>query len=87
MTRKSDPRRSSVQWIECLAWNGAAVAVLLAMIWMLLGTLSWLDRISPPVSPGDERAAQARDPAPSRVSERRARSPRPQPEPVLGPSG
>jgi len=85
MSRRSDAQRSSVRWIERLAWNGAAVVVLLAMIWMLLGTLSWLDRISPPTSPGDERAARARDPVPSRVSERRARSPRP--EPVLGPSG
>lgn len=85
MARRIDAPKRLVRWTEHLAWNAAAVTVLLAMIWALLGTLSWLDRISPPTASADERAARGLDPSAAEVSERRARPSRP--EPALGPSG
>jgi hypothetical protein len=47
MERNHAARRRQALWIERLAWNAAAGASLLVMIWLLLCSLTWLDRIAP----------------------------------------
>jgi hypothetical protein len=47
MERNQAARRRQALWIERLAWNAAAGASLLLMIWALLCSLTWLDRIAP----------------------------------------
>ncbi|HKK52778.1 MAG TPA: hypothetical protein VKA74_14370 [Myxococcota bacterium] len=77
--RKIEIQRRQALWIERLAWNAAAAAVLLGMIWVLLCSLTWLDRIAPSPLRGRERAALERpEPpggasGPERTTEGRAR--------------
>ena len=47
MARPNEARTEIRPWLETLAWNAAAVAALGAMLLVLLGSLEWLDHVTP----------------------------------------
>jgi hypothetical protein len=47
MSRQSNANRQAALWLERIAWNAAAGAVLAVMILVLLGSLEWLDTLTP----------------------------------------
>jgi len=47
MARRNEARAGIQPWLEHLAWNAAAVAALAVMLLILLGSLEWLDRLTP----------------------------------------
>ncbi len=47
MSRESNANRQAALWLERIAWNAAAGAVLAVMILVLLGSLEWLDTLAP----------------------------------------
>lgn len=49
MPRRIEANNRTALWIERIAWNAAAGAVLAVMILILLGSLRWLDQLAPRV--------------------------------------
>lgn len=47
MSQESNANRLAALWLERIAWNAAAGAVLAVMILVLLGSLEWLDTLAP----------------------------------------
>ena len=47
MSQESNANRLAALWLERIAWNAAAGAVLAVMILVLLGSLEWLDALAP----------------------------------------
>ena len=64
MQRRIESNSRGSLLIERLVWNAAATAVLAVMILVLLGTLRWLDQVSPPSG-----AAGARPPVSAGLDE------------------
>ena len=66
MSRESNAHRQAALWLERIAWNAAAGAVLAVMILALLGSLEWLDTLSnrasarPPVVSPEAASLRAR---------------------------
>ena len=77
MAERSTERFQAVHpWLERLAWNAAATAVLAVLILLLLASLEWLDQLSartePPGRAPSLRAEAAWAAAGARASERAA---------------
>lgn len=68
MERRDDTRTELNPWLEQLAWNAAALAALAVMLLVLLGSLEWLDRMTP--APAPKAAAHS-----VRAADRPARAP------------
>ena len=66
MTRSIHEARNKLRpWLEHLAWNAAALAVLGVMLLVLLGSLEWLDQVTPAsAQPRSVRAAEMARPTP-----------------------
>ncbi|HPG27156.1 MAG: hypothetical protein H6748_12725 [Spirochaetaceae bacterium] len=62
MEREIDETHRRVLWLERLAWNAAAGAVVAVLLLVLLWSLHWLDRIAP--EPALAPAPVAAGPAP-----------------------
>ena len=57
MQRRIEAHSRASLWIERIVWNAAAAAVLAVMLVVLLGTLRWLDQVSPASGAAIERPA------------------------------
>ena len=47
MARRTEAQSEFGPWLEHLAWNAAALAAVAVMLLILLGSLEWLDQLTP----------------------------------------
>jgi len=68
MSRESNANRRAALWLERIAWNAAAGAVLAVMILVLLGSLEWLDTLAPRPSAATPAVSAEAPSAPAQIA-------------------
>lgn len=86
MSQESNANRQTALWLERIAWNAAAGAVLAVMILVLLGSLEWLDTLAPRPSQAPP-AVSAEAPSPRAQIARESAKPSTRPAAVAGVRG